>query len=230
MIAPRRSTATRVLLVDDHDLIAQSLALALGAEGYDASVADLHDRVRLVEQVRMAPPDLVLLDLDLGPFGDGSTLVQPFREAGARVLVVSASTDVCRTGMALERGAVGVLDKRVAFDELLAGIRAAAWGGVVMDPTIRQRTIATMHAAREGRRRAQAPFESLTERERHVLAALVDGTSVREMALRWFVAEATVRSQVRGVLMKLGVNSQLEAVARARQAGWSDVDAARMPV
>lgn len=230
MIAPRRSTATRVLLVDDHELIAHSLALALAAEGYDVSVADLRDRERLLEQVRAAPPDLVLLDLDLGPFGDGGALVRPLRDAGARVLVVSASRDVCHTGAALEDGAVGLLDKGVSFDELLAGIRAAAWGHDVMSSSTRQRRVAQMQEAREGRRRARAPFESLTDREQHVLAGLLEGTSVSQMAAAWFVSEATVRSQVRGVLMKLGVNSQLEAVARARHAGWSAVDTARMPV
>ena len=98
-----------------------------------------------------------------------------------------------------------------------------------MAPAERQRAIAEMHAVREGQRRVQAPFESLTDRERQVLEALVDGTAVREMAEGWFVSEATVRSQVRGVLMKLGVNSQLEAVARARRAGWSLVDAPPTP-
>jgi DNA-binding NarL/FixJ family response regulator len=73
---------------------------------------------------------------------------------------------------------------------------------------------------RAGLRKALTPFERLTMREREVLAALVDGLSAEEIAETQFVALTTVRSQIRSVLQKLGVRSQLAAVAHANRVGW----------
>jgi DNA-binding NarL/FixJ family response regulator len=73
---------------------------------------------------------------------------------------------------------------------------------------------------RERKAAAREPFDRLTTREQQVLRALADGRSVTQIATEWFVSESTVRSQVRGVLTKLGAGSQLEAVAQALKAGW----------
>jgi DNA-binding NarL/FixJ family response regulator len=75
---------------------------------------------------------------------------------------------------------------------------------------------------RAGLRRALSPFERLTARERKVLAALVEGLSAEEIAESHFVSLTTVRSQIRAVLQKLGVRSQLAAVAYANRVGWTD--------
>jgi DNA-binding NarL/FixJ family response regulator len=215
--------ALRALLVDDHQLLAQSLALALGMEGVSCVVADLRDRDALVADVRSDPPDLILLDLELGgAIGDGSTLVEPFVEAGCRVLVVSASGDRELVGRALEQGAVGMVRKSVAFAVLLDTALAAARGEQVMAPAERHRLLAELRAERTRRAEATAPFNRLTDREAQVLRALGQGSSVAAIAAEWFVSEATVRSQVRGVLTKLGVSSQLEAVALAHRSGWWD--------
>ena len=85
-------------------------------------------------------------------------------------------------------------------------------------PTVR--TLSMPRAGGRAKRAAREPFDRLTSREQQVLHALADGRSVACIAEDWFVSEATVRSQVRGVLLKLGVSSQLEAVARATKAGW----------
>lgn len=221
MSCEQESGAARVLLVDDHRLLAESLAMALAAEGYEAEVADLLNRDRLIAHVRDVRPDLVLLDLDIGgAIGDGATLVRPFREAGARVLVVSGSADSYWSGSAVEQGALGVLDKCAPFESLLSSILAAARGEDVMAANERHRLIADVRRDRERQRRLLEPFERLTDREQRVLESLADGTPVAQMAQEWFVSEATVRTQVRGVLMKLGVNSQLEAVALAQRASW----------
>jgi DNA-binding NarL/FixJ family response regulator len=211
----------RALLVDDHQLLAQSLSLALGLEGVTCAVAELDDRDRLVDLVRSCPPDLVLLDLELGgAIGDGSDLVAPFVEAGCTVLVVSASANRELCGRALEQGAVGIVRKDVPFDELLSTAVAAARGEQVMAPALRQRLLGELRAERIRRAAVQAPFLRLTGREAQVLRALADGSSVSTIATQWFVSEATVRSQVRGILTKLGVSSQLEAVALAHRCEW----------
>ena len=86
--------------------------------------------------------------------------------------------------------------------------------------TAREAMIDELRIERAGLRKALTPFEQLTMREREVLAALVDGLSAEEIAETQYVALTTVRSQIRSVLQKLGVRSQLAAVAHANRVGW----------
>lgn len=211
----------RVLLVDDHALLADAVATALRAEGVEARLADLSSRDALIAAVEADPPDLVLLDLELGgAIGDGATLVRPFVRAGTRVLVVSASRRRAQVGLAIEQGAVGHLTKAEPLVEVIEIVVAAARGGEVMTPARRQELLQALWAARERESAAREPFERLTSREQQVLRELGNGKVVSTIAEEWFVSEATVRSQVRGVLTKLGVGSQLEAVALAMRVGW----------
>ena len=210
-----------VLIVDDHQLLSHTLAVAMGAEGVSAEVAALDDHESLLARVRSDPPDLVLLDLELGGvLGDGVTLVRPFVEAGARVLVVSGTDDPVRRGAAVEQGAHGLVHKAEPFEELLARALAAARGEPVMGPAERDALIRRAQQARSARDELRQPFTRLTSREQQVLNALGRGRSVARIAEEWFVSESTVRAQVRAILTKLGVGSQLEAVALALRAGW----------
>jgi DNA-binding NarL/FixJ family response regulator len=213
--------AVRVLLVDDHELLAQPLAIALGLRDLEARIAPLGSAAEVVATAERTSFDLVLLDLDLGgSIGDGANLVPDLVATGTRVLVVTGSTAPSAAGHALELGAIGVVYKHEPFGELVSTVVAAAHGEAVMD--LEQRR-ALLKAARDERRRVAelgAPFDRLSVRESQVLRALADGLSVSQIAVEWVVSEATVRTQVRGVLTKLGVGSQLAAVARARQAGW----------
>jgi two-component system nitrate/nitrite response regulator NarL len=212
---------TRAVLVDDHQLLAQSLALALGFEGIDCTVADLSDRAALVREVVDGPPALVLLDLDLGEhIGDGGDLVGPFVAAGCRVLVVSGSTDVEQVCRALEAGAVGVIGKDSPFERLLGSALAVARGEQVLTCDERRALLDRARRLRSDREHALAPFERLSTREAEVLRDLAAGHSVGHIATTSFVSEATVRSQVRAILTKLGVSSQLEAVAAAHRHQW----------
>ena len=225
------SEQLRAVVVDDHRLLAQSIAVALTLEGVDCSVADVSSAEQIVADLCADPPDVVLLDLDLGAaVGDGRRLVRPLVRNGCRVLVLSATTDPGRMAAALEDGAAGVLPKTEPIDVLLAASTAAARGEPVM-PESHRRAVLREAADRRARREATlAPFDRLTEREAQVLRALASGTAVSAIAAGWHVSEATVRSQVRGVLTKLGVGSQLEAVARAHETGWLTAGSARRGV
>lgn len=208
----------RLTLVDDHRLLSDSLATALTAERFAVRVVAPHAGPDLVEDIATTSPDLVLLDLDLGCSVDGTTLVGPLRRTGARVLVMTGSSDALRHGAVLERGAVGVLEKSRPFDELLDGIRAAARGEHLIGEEDRRRLVQRSRAATVAHRDVAARFARLTAREADVLRELQEGRSVQEIAAGSHVSEATVRSQVRAVLTKLGVTSQLQAVALARRA------------
>jgi DNA-binding NarL/FixJ family response regulator len=210
---------TEVLVVEDHALLAQTLVIALKAEGCRALVAEL-DPETLLQQVRFHRPRVVLLDLDLGALGDGVKLVRPITELGARVLVVSGTTDQVRLAETVERGAVGFLSKLVPFEELLSTVLDVVAQRSVLSDARRHELMAELRSARAARARDLAPFKTLTPRERAVLAALAQGQRAETIAAAAVVSEATVRSQIRGVLAKLGVNSQLEAVALAWAVGW----------
>ena len=236
-LAEQSPKPLRVLLIDDHQLLAHAIAIALRRRDVHVEVADLADPQRLIAKVRAHPPDLALLDLHLGDgpkaapegrqedahprgFVDGVTLVRPLTEAGARVLVVTGSTDHCWQATALEAGAAGVVSKSEPLDDLTATVLKAARGEEVMPAQRRSQLLAELRSARDHSERAREPFRRLTARERQVLRALAKGKSVTTISRDWVVSEATVRSQVRGVLTKLGASSQLEAVALALQAGW----------
>jgi DNA-binding NarL/FixJ family response regulator len=213
----------RVLLVDDHDLLVQSLVIALGVHGVRAHPAPLDSVNAVTRAAEDLPADLVLLDLDLGgALGNGADLVRGLRDTGARVLVLTGSATPARVADAVERGAIGALRKDAALEQLVRTVVAAAHGEAVMDPEDRRAMIAAARTRRRERDLALEPFARLTPREAEVLRALAGGRSVGRMATDWFVSEATVRTQVRGVLTKLGVRTQLEAVALARDAGWPD--------
>jgi two-component system nitrate/nitrite response regulator NarL len=220
MVTEPAQDAVAVLIVEDHTLLAQSLLIALNAEGCHAQVAELTDPATLLAEVRASRPGVVLLDLDLGVLGDGVDLVKPLTELGARVLVVSGTTDRRRLAETVERGAVGFMSKTVHFEQLLATVLDVVAQRPVLSTAVRYELMAELRRARATRSRDLAPFMTLTPRERAVLAALAKGQRAEAIAADAGVSGATVRSQIRSVLAKLGVNSQLEAVALAWTIGW----------
>ena len=182
----------------------------------EVEIADLASTEAVLEQAAATRPDVVLLDLDLGgAIGNGELLVRPLVDLGLRVVVVSATTTAGRFGAALELGASGVLAKTTGFADLLDAIIAGAQGRDVLTHERRRELLSELHRARSARSTDLAGLARLSDTEREVLGSLVAGLSVGRIARERFVAESTVRSQVRAILQKLGVNSQLEAVALA---------------
>lgn len=213
---------TRIVIVEDHRLLAETVGLALQVEGHDVVVAELENELSLLGSAAPDAQTLVLLDLDLGALGDATHLIPTFTAAGSAVLMVTGVRDRVRLAATLEAGAVGFVAKDAPFDELLATIKRAALDEPVIDPNVRYQLLAELREHRSTERKRHAPFESLTNRERQVLAALAAGKSVESIASEWVVSTATVRTQVRGILTKLDVSSQLAAVAKARAAGVLD--------
>lgn len=217
------ASTTTVLLVEDHELLAQTLQVALSAEGITTEIVVPTSTADVLAAVTASRPALVLLDLDLGePVGDGTALIGPIVRLGSSVLVVTGITDLARIADAVEAGAVGYLMKSAPFDRLLAVVRDALVGRPVLAEAERFELLALLRRRRAVDRASRAPFGRLTPREQQVLRALAEGHSVEAIADRSVVSKATVRTQVRGILTKLNVSTQLAAVAQARQAGWLD--------
>lgn len=224
---PPDATGARVLLVEDHELLAQSLIFTLKAEGVCPERAPLGSAEEVLAAASEGRYDVVLLDLDLGDaVGSGLHLIEPLQRTGARVVMLTAATDREQLAECIEAGAVGLIPKTVSFEHLLAAVREAVSLGNALSPGQRDELLAELRRQRREREERMKAFKQLTRREAEVLAALMDGKSAEEIATEWFTSIATVRSQIRAVLGKLRVRSQVAAIGLARRAGW-DIPADR---
>lgn len=213
----------RIVLVEDHGLLAETVGSALRLRGHRVEVVDVTvDRDPASTTVGHAP-DLALVDLDLGEGQeDGEHLCGRVSANGVRVVMVTGVNDPIRLARCVRAGAVGIVDKAAPFEHLVTAVESVLRDGTLLDDHVRQEHLALLrrHDAAEAER--LAPFRELTPREADVLQALCEGRSVDEIARADVVAVSTVRSQVRAILRKLGVNSQLAATALARRAAWFD--------
>jgi DNA-binding NarL/FixJ family response regulator len=179
----------------------------------------------LLTQVCRTHPDIVLLDLDLGPFGDGARLIPSFVQSGAAVVVVTSDDDRARWGECLRYGARKVIRKSSPLNEILATLRRIGENLPVLAPGERDQLIRTWHEQRVQQQAMRSRLAQLTDRESQVLGHLMHGRTVREIATLGVVSEATVRTQVKSILAKLGVCSQIAAVSIGNELGWrSPVD------
>ena len=209
-----------VFVVDDDVIVRESLAIALGRHGYEVVTAEDLEPDAVVAAAEAAGPQVVLLDHFLG-VGLGRDLIKPLVDAtGATILLLTGTDDPEVLGASLEAGASGTLLKRQPMQDLLDSIALAVEGHTVQRPEERDELIASARLSRQEREDALAPFAELTAREAAVLSGMLDGLSAEQIAERDFVSLATVRTQIQAVLRKLGVTTQLAAVAAARRAGW----------
>ena len=214
----------RILIIEDHMLFAESMDLALTIEGYDVRRLPVPDmgssQAALLSAITRLRPRIVLLDLDLGHLGDGVRLIAPIARTGAHVVVVTASADRGRWGECLRYGARKVLTKARPLNEIMATIRRLNQGLPVMDPEERNELLHVWHEERQVHHEFRLRLQRLTAREREVLGHLMEGHTVRDIAHLSVVSEATVRTQVKSILAKLEVSSQLAAVGLANTTGW----------
>jgi two-component system nitrate/nitrite response regulator NarL len=217
-------SSLRILILEDHVLFAESLELALTVEGYDVRRIMIPDHAQspsaLIAHVTRQRPRVVLLDLDLGQFGHGEQMIAPLAMAGINVVVVTGSVDRARWGEAIRLGARKVLAKSRPLNDVLATVRRINQGLQVMSPAEREELLAAWSSERAHLVDLQERLDRLTIREREVLAHLMKGRTVREIAAVGVVSEATVRTQVKSILAKLEVTSQLAAVGLAHQVAW----------
>ena len=222
---PRSARAQmRILIVEDHQLFAESLELVLSVEGYDVRRVPVPDTASspgtLLSSLVRLQPRVVLLDLDLGRFGDGMRLISPLATTGINVVVVTSAIDRSRWGEAIRCGARTVLSKAQPLSSVLATVRRINAGLPVLTFEEREDLLRAWRQQRSELQSTLAKLSLLTARESQVLGQLMRGRTVHDIAVRSVVSEATVRTQVKSILSKLEVSSQLAAVGLAHQVGW----------
>jgi DNA-binding NarL/FixJ family response regulator len=213
----------RVTVVDDHSLFAETLVIALRTEGIRAqSVVPRGDvsPAKLLRSIVQTHPQLVLLDLDLGVGRDGTSLVPILVGSGVTVAVVTGASAAARQGEALASGAATVIHKSVPFGTIIDTVSRLRAGRAVMRRERRAELLQIHRESMAAQRQIRDRFNQITRREAEVLDLLMAGQQVSEIARSRVVSESTVRTQVKSILAKLQVSSQLTAVGLAHQVGW----------
>lgn len=219
----RPGRAVRVIVVDNQRLFAELLTLALRMEGYDATQIEVPqgrgNPAELVSRILRGRPHIVLLGLDLRS-GNGARLIEPIARSGAAVTVITESSEGGLWGECVVLGARKVISKNSPLRDVVVAIRRLSQGDPAMKREERERLTVLWSEEQASQTAYQDRLDRLTTREAEILGHLTHGRTVREIATRSVVAESTVRTQVKSILAKLGVSSQLHAVGLAHTSGW----------
>ena len=204
----------RVLLVEDHQLLADALAAMLSREP-DIEVIGIAGTVAEAKLMSRERLDVVLMDYRL-PDGTGAEATRAIkaRWPAARVVMVTALTDDETVLESIQAGADGYLTKDRAAEDVVQAVRAAHAGETLLPRSVIVEIARRVAAARE-RGDERHVFEPLTPRELEVLRALTEGLSTQEICDQLFIAPNTLRTHVQNIMGKLRVHSKLEAVAFA---------------
>ncbi|HEY0400132.1 MAG TPA: response regulator transcription factor, partial [Acidimicrobiia bacterium] len=186
-------TEPKLLLVDDHRLLGETLQASLGLAGLDAVVAPCATGDEILAAAKEAQPTLVVLDLELDAAGQGYDYIAPLRALGADVVVLTGTTDRIELARCLEAGALGVVSKASGFASVLDHIRRAALGELVTPTTERMALLTELDSHRRADERRWAKFDLLSVRERDVLRMIVEGQQAAVIAQASFVSLATIR-------------------------------------
>jgi DNA-binding NarL/FixJ family response regulator len=216
------SRVTRVLLADDQPLVREGFRRVLSrAEGLQI-VAEAADGAQAVAAARRFTPDVVVMDIRM-PIMDGLAATEKILAADddVRVLVLTTFDLDEYVFRALRAGASGFLLKDTPLDDLVLAIRLVAQGDGLLAPSVTRRVIEEF-ARRPGPANTGpgGPLPDLTARERQVLHEVVRGFSNAEIAKALFVSEATVKTHIRSMLLKLGLRDRTQLVIAAYESGF----------
>ncbi|MEV0969897.1 response regulator transcription factor [Microtetraspora glauca] len=198
----------RVLLAEDQGMMRGALALLLGLEEDIEIVAQVPTGDGVLPAALRERPDVALLDIEM-PGKSGLDAAAELREhlPECRVLFLTTFGRPGYLRRAMEAGAYGFLVKDGPVEELAAAIRRVLGGERVIDPALAAAALST----------GPSP---LTDRERDVLAAAGDGSTIADVAARLHLSESTVRNYLSSAIGKTGTRNRIEAARQARHNGW----------
>jgi DNA-binding NarL/FixJ family response regulator len=210
---------TRVLIVDDQELVRAGFRVVLSAEDDMDVVGEAADGREAVELARRARPDVVLMDVRM-PVLDGIAATREIAaapDAPRIIMLTTFDADEYVYG-ALRAGASGFLLKDVKAATLVDAIRTVAAGDALLAPSVTRRLIEEF-AARPATPPAPPGLDELTPREHEVLELVARGLSNAEIAAQLVVSEATVKTHVTRVLSKLGLRDRVQVAVLAHEHG-----------
>ena len=207
-------TKTRILLVDDHDIVRLGLMTLLNDQPDMEVIGEASTAAEAVSAVESLSPDVVLMDIRLpGEGGIEATRQVTARFPTAKVVMLTSFADDELVMRAISAGAVGYVLKQVGNEELLRAIQAAARGEALLDPSTTARLLSRV---READREAQEDaFRELSDREMDVLVHLAKGKTNAEIGRLLNLSEKTVGNYISNMFEKLHLNNRIELAAYA---------------
>lgn len=212
-----------VVVADDQPVVRAGLAMLLSAEADIDVVAEAANGQEAIDQARRHQPDVVVMDVRM-PVLDGVAATKILAadnsnaDSSLKVLILTTFNEDEAVYGALRAGASGFLLKHAAPRDLIAAVRHVAVGQSWLDPSVAATVIGAL-AMTSSPGSAAGVVTRLTERERQILALMAEGLNNHEIAERFVLSEATVRTHVSRVLMKTGSRDRTQAVVLAYQSG-----------
>jgi DNA-binding NarL/FixJ family response regulator len=212
--------SSRVLVVDDQELVRAGFVKLLEAEPGVQIVGQAVDGADAVESVARVRPDIVLMDVRM-PRMDGIEATRRIcaREGAPRVLILTTFDLDEYVFDALKAGASGFLLKDAPPEELVTALRVVAAGDALLAPSVTRRLIAEFTRLPTPRADGPAELSELTAREREILGLVARGGSNAEIAAELVIGESTVKTHVGSILLKLGLRDRVQAVVLAYETG-----------
>ncbi len=222
---------TRVLIVDDDDLMRAGLAAVLASDPTIAVVGEASTGREAVERARRIHPDVVLMDVRM-PDLDGIAATRELTSTSpaTRVLILTTFEQDDYIFGGLRAGASGFLLKRTRPEELIVAVHTIAAGDSLLSPSVTRRVIESMAEEPAAMIATSNDLDELTRREREVLELIARGLSNAEIAAALVVEESTVKTHVKRILMKLRLRDRVQAVIYAYEAGLNDSARRATPV
>jgi two-component system response regulator DesR len=200
--------SVRLLLADDQTLVRSALAALLDLEDDFEVVAQVGRGDEVVAAALAARPDVALLDIEMaGLDGLAASAALNHEMPSCRVIILTTFGRPGYLRRAMESGALGFVVKDAPAEQLADAVRRVAQGERVVDPALAAATLA-------------GGASPLTGRERDVLVAARDGSTVADIAGRLFLSEGTVRNYLSAAIAKTGVRNRVEATKVADERGW----------
>jgi DNA-binding NarL/FixJ family response regulator len=203
----------RILLADDHAVVREGLRYLLEQEPDMQVVAEASDGATALRLLPVETPDVIVLDMKMPGAGPVDTIAAVKRlRSQTKVLVFTSYAEDSQVRDALNAGATGYLLKDALREDLVRAVREVHAGRAWLHPQAQRQMLDWI-------RRPPSPMDSLTARERSVLALLADGQSNKQIARTLALTEGTVKGYVGQVLDKLGVADRTQAALLAQREG-----------
>jgi DNA-binding NarL/FixJ family response regulator len=208
------SKMVRILVADDHSVVRAGLRALLERQSHLRVVAEASTGEEAIEKVREHKPDVAVLDIRM----PGLSGIEACRQIidldlGCRVIMLTSYAEDELLFAAIQAGASGYVLKRIGDNELVQAVERVSRGEGMLDPAMTSTVFSEMRKANQAQN--AAAFSELTPQELSVLALVSEGLTNRQIAVKLYLGEGTVRNYVSSVLAKIGVSNRAEAAAYA---------------
>jgi len=210
-----------VLIYDDDHSLRENIALLLTFSTEYVLLGSFPDAMRVESQVKQFKPDLILMDIDMPGGVNGIEAVKRVRifDRQTPVIMLTVFDDNTNVLEAIFAGASGYILKKDLASGLLEAMGDVLSGGAPMSPNVARMVISSMHKFdTPAGSSAEIPYQ-LTPREKEILVSLSKGIGYKAIAANYYISLDTVRAHIKNIYRKMQVHSQLEAVAKGRDAG-----------